>query len=64
MDLVRDIGDRYAEGEILMHLGDTHEASGNPAAARRAWTEALHILSDLGHADAHGIQAKLDALPA
>jgi tetratricopeptide (TPR) repeat protein len=63
LDLVRDTGDRHAEAEILVHLGDTHEASGDPGAARRAWDEALAIFTELGHAEAQDVRAKLDGLP-
>jgi tetratricopeptide (TPR) repeat protein len=62
--LVHELGDQYAEAQILVHLGDTHEASGDPGAARGAWTDAVRILTELGHADARDVRAKIDAVGA
>ncbi|MFD5065609.1 BTAD domain-containing putative transcriptional regulator [Streptomyces sp. NPDC058394] len=43
----------------LTRLGDTHHSAGNPVAARKAWTEALTIMDDLGHADAGPLRDRL-----
>ncbi|HVQ93658.1 MAG TPA: hypothetical protein VMU51_21655, partial [Mycobacteriales bacterium] len=60
--LYRDLDDHYNEADTLTHLGDTHHAAGHPAQARTAWTTALDILTDLNHADADAVSAKLAAL--
>jgi DNA-binding SARP family transcriptional activator/tetratricopeptide (TPR) repeat protein len=60
--LARDLGDRYNEATILSHLGDTHHAAGQPDQARTTWTTALEILTDLDHADADTVRAKLTGL--
>ncbi|MFD9285850.1 BTAD domain-containing putative transcriptional regulator [Streptomyces mirabilis] len=43
----------------LTRLGDTHHSAGDPVAARKAWTEALAIMDDLGHADAGPLRERL-----
>jgi hypothetical protein len=58
----RELGHRYGEANTLMHLGDTHLAVGDPAAARQAWRSSLHLLDQLGEPDADLVRAKLDAL--
>jgi tetratricopeptide (TPR) repeat protein len=60
--LFRDLGDRHLEAAVLTRLGDTHHASGDPAAARTAWTHALDILTDLDHLSALDVRTKLDGL--
>jgi hypothetical protein len=56
---VRGLGDRAGEAAVLDHLGDTQEALGDPAAARRSWRAALDILHETEGADADRISAKL-----
>jgi tetratricopeptide (TPR) repeat protein len=57
----REFGDRYAEAKILTHLGDTHHACGEQQQARRAWQQALNILSDLHHPDNDQVRGKLQS---
>jgi predicted negative regulator of RcsB-dependent stress response len=60
--LFRDLGIAYFTADTLTHLGDTYRQTGDIEAARNAWEEALSILSDLDHAHAADVQAKLTAL--
>jgi tetratricopeptide (TPR) repeat protein len=57
--LAREQGDRYVQVEVLIHLGDSHDASGQPPAARQAWQQALDILDDLDHPRADEVRARL-----
>jgi tetratricopeptide (TPR) repeat protein len=57
----RDVGDRYNEAATLTSLGDAHHEAGDITVAHRAWQEALEILTDLDHADAESVRAKIDA---
>ncbi|WP_033341070.1 hypothetical protein [Catenuloplanes japonicus] len=53
--------DDEGRADFLHHLGDAHEADGDRDAARAGWSEAWGILLQLGHPDADGVRAKLDA---
>jgi tetratricopeptide (TPR) repeat protein len=57
--LSRRLGYRFAEYEALMHLGDARQATGDTAAARDSWLQALTILDELHHPGAGGLRAKL-----
>ncbi|MDW8808814.1 BTAD domain-containing putative transcriptional regulator [Streptomyces scabiei] len=46
----------------LKRLGDTHVSAGRPEPARAAWTEALEILTRLGHPDAESLRTRLGRL--
>jgi DNA-binding SARP family transcriptional activator/Tfp pilus assembly protein PilF len=59
IDILRDLGDRLDEAETLGRLGDVLHGSGDTAAARQAWTDALHIYDEIDHPDAGEIRAKL-----
>jgi tetratricopeptide (TPR) repeat protein len=59
LTLFRDLGNRYNEADTLVHLGDTCDASGDTGAARARWRVALAILTDLDHADAEQVHARL-----
>jgi tetratricopeptide (TPR) repeat protein len=59
LDLFRSLGDRYRIADVLVHLGDSHLAAGDPGRARRAWREALGIIEDLDHPDAGAVHARL-----
>jgi tetratricopeptide (TPR) repeat protein len=59
LDLHRQAGDRYYEADSLIHLGDTFDATGDPAGAHRAWRQALTILDELHHPDARLVRARL-----
>ena len=63
LDLSRTVGDRYYEAFVLGHLGDTHRATGDDAAARNAWQTALDVLTRFGHPDAAELRKKIDDLP-
>jgi DNA-binding SARP family transcriptional activator/tetratricopeptide (TPR) repeat protein len=58
--LAHRLGDRYGEATALTHLGDTRAAADDRPAARDAWSHALSILTDLGHADTAELRARLD----
>ncbi|WP_229715418.1 AfsR/SARP family transcriptional regulator [Mangrovihabitans endophyticus] len=62
LELVRALGDRYFEADTMTRLADTHEAAGDSGAARDSLRTALDILTDLDHADAEEIRARLKAL--
>jgi DNA-binding SARP family transcriptional activator/DNA-binding XRE family transcriptional regulator len=54
-------GDLFEEASLLVHLGDNQHATGELAAARQTWAQALTILDDLHHPDAEAVRAKLAA---
>jgi predicted negative regulator of RcsB-dependent stress response len=62
--LYGEIGHRWGYAETLGHLGDAHQAAGDPGKARAAWEEAVTILDDLSHPDADQIRAKLSEVSA
>ncbi|MBL1101063.1 tetratricopeptide repeat protein [Streptomyces sp. 205] len=64
LDMVRGVGDRYHETEILNHLGDTRLAAGDPAAARVVWRQALEIAEDTGHPATDALRGKLKDVSA
>lgn len=59
LNLWQKLGNRYYQATTLTHLGDAHHASDDPAAACKAWQQALTILDDLHHIDADEVRAKL-----
>jgi tetratricopeptide (TPR) repeat protein len=61
--IVRDVGDRYNEASILGHMGDAHEAAGEPATATEARQQALAILDGFDHSDAAQLRALLASAP-
>jgi DNA-binding SARP family transcriptional activator/Flp pilus assembly protein TadD len=54
-----DVGDRHLEAEFRTHLGDAYQKAGDTPAARRAWRQALDILTDLDHPDAAEVRDRL-----
>ena len=62
ISISREIGDPYHEATVLAHLGDAHDAAGQPPRARTAWQQALATLDGLGHRDAESVRAKLAGL--
>jgi hypothetical protein len=46
--LFRQGADRCSEAMVITHLGDTHYATGELAAARTTWGQAFTILRALG----------------
>jgi len=54
-----ELGDRYHQADILVHLGDTHQAAGDLAEAEQARLRALRIFDDLGHAAAEPLRTQL-----
>jgi tetratricopeptide (TPR) repeat protein len=59
---IRDETDRFLEARSLEDLGETHDAAGDPAAARHAWKCALHIFDELRHPHADRVRARLERL--
>jgi len=59
IELRREIGDRCGQAGTLTHIGDAWHDVGNLAEAGHAWQQALAILDDLCHPDAHQVRAKL-----
>jgi tetratricopeptide (TPR) repeat protein len=62
LTMLRDLQYRYQEAETLTHLGETHRAMGDDLRARDTWQLALGILTDLDHADAETVRARLHEL--
>ncbi len=60
--LYRELGDRYYESGTLTRLGDTYHDSRRPDSARVAWQSALDSLTQLVHADADLVRARLGRL--
>jgi DNA-binding SARP family transcriptional activator/tetratricopeptide (TPR) repeat protein len=60
--LFSELGDQYHEAIGHDHLGDVHLEAGDVAEARAAWTRSAGLLTEMGHADAATVRAKLDAL--
>jgi tetratricopeptide (TPR) repeat protein len=50
----------YQRANVLRGLGSTYRASGDQAAANRAWREAKAIFDELRHPEADLVQAMLD----
>jgi tetratricopeptide (TPR) repeat protein len=44
LEIFREIGDLWGQGEALLNLGKTHDEAGSPDAARNCWADALTIL--------------------
>ncbi|WP_249999130.1 BTAD domain-containing putative transcriptional regulator [Actinoplanes sp. M2I2] len=55
-------GERNLQGQLLIRLGETHVAAGDPAAARRAWQEALRIFDAIDVRTATDVRARLSRL--
>jgi hypothetical protein len=45
-----------------VHLGDAHDAGGDPGAARDCWQAALTIFIDLDHPDAEHARIRMQAM--
>ncbi|OLB75554.1 MAG: hypothetical protein AUI14_20810 [Actinobacteria bacterium 13_2_20CM_2_71_6] len=56
----RELGDRYSEALVLIHLGDTREATGDVESARDTWRRALRIFEDIDQPDAAEARMRLD----
>ncbi|MDX3639699.1 ATP-binding protein [Streptomyces sp. MB09-02B] len=57
--LWRDFGNRFEEATALHRLGDVRLSAGDRQAALQAWSRALQLLEELGHAEAETIRGKL-----
>jgi hypothetical protein len=62
MDLLRDLGDRPDQAQVLTHLAESLLSAGSQRAAADAWREALVILEELEHPDAGPVRARLAQL--
>ncbi|MGW1213783.1 AfsR/SARP family transcriptional regulator [Streptomyces sp. NPDC002499] len=62
LGMYRVLGDRFAEADILTHLGDAHHATDETDRARDTWQQALTILDDLDHLNAAQVRTKLRTL--
>jgi tetratricopeptide (TPR) repeat protein len=58
-DMAHQIRDTNHEADVLLRLGDAHQAAGDQDAARRAWQQALAIIDDLNRPDAGQARARL-----
>ncbi|MEU4423007.1 tetratricopeptide repeat protein [Actinoplanes sp. NPDC024001] len=52
VELYEEFGDLYNQARGLRELGEAHRAAGDEEAARKAWEEALTILTELAPAEA------------
>ncbi|MFC0433808.1 BTAD domain-containing putative transcriptional regulator [Kutzneria buriramensis] len=52
-------GNRQYLAESLMRLGDVHDEAGEAEHADEMWQQAFEIFTDLGHANAHKVKARL-----
>jgi DNA-binding SARP family transcriptional activator len=60
LTLRRSLGDRYLEADALAVIGDNWDDAHDRAAARRAWSQAVLILDELGHPDARRVRLRLE----
>jgi tetratricopeptide (TPR) repeat protein len=51
------------QAEVLLHIGDLHNATGDQDAARSAWQKALAIMDDLHRPDIERARARLRGCP-
>jgi DNA-binding SARP family transcriptional activator/tetratricopeptide (TPR) repeat protein len=58
----REVHSRYELADTLFSLGNSELATGNVAAARAAWEEALVIFDQLGHPQAGEVRQQLAGL--
>ncbi|HEU5110671.1 MAG TPA: tetratricopeptide repeat protein [Micromonosporaceae bacterium] len=58
--LWRAVRDRRGMGVVLLALGDTHAAAGDPHGARTAWQQALDVYRAIDHPDTPAIAARLN----
>ncbi|MFI5933645.1 ATP-binding protein [Actinoplanes sp. NPDC051494] len=56
----RAAGSPHNEADVLLHIGDTHDATGDRNRARDHWRRALTILESIDHPDAAGVRARLE----
>jgi DNA-binding SARP family transcriptional activator/Tfp pilus assembly protein PilF len=62
LTLARTLDHDVFVADLLVHLGDSHCAAGQPAAARIAWTEAEQLLTALDHPSVSSVQESLRRL--
>ncbi|MFD3406583.1 BTAD domain-containing putative transcriptional regulator [Kribbella sp. NPDC058693] len=60
--MFRLLGNRYDESASLLHLAESQEGSGDLAAARVTWDQALGLLDDLGRSEAADVRRHLATL--
>jgi tetratricopeptide (TPR) repeat protein len=56
-----EFGAVWYRAEVLINLGDTHEAAGDRRAARELWREALGIFERAHHPGTERLRAKMRA---
>ncbi|MEV7969221.1 tetratricopeptide repeat protein [Sphaerisporangium sp. NPDC088356] len=59
--LVATMDSPALQAQLLGHLGDASEATGDPQTARERWLEAYEIFHDLGHPQAGDLRRKLQS---
>jgi tetratricopeptide (TPR) repeat protein len=62
LTLARTMDHDLFVADLLVHLGDSHCAAGQPAEARIAWTEAERLLTALDDPSVAGVQESLRRL--
>jgi len=54
-----EIGAVWYRAEVLINLGDSHEATGDRRAARELWQEALEVFERTHHPQTERLRAKM-----
>ena len=62
LEIYVDLDDQRQRAEVLNDIGETRHRTGDLAAARDSWHEALVILDELGSPQADELRARLEAL--
>ena len=58
-EIIRQIGDRRTEADILFHLGYAQEITGQANVARQSWQQALTIFDELRDPRANQVRTQL-----
>jgi DNA-binding SARP family transcriptional activator/tetratricopeptide (TPR) repeat protein len=58
-DMYADLGAVWYRAEVLMNLGDTHEAAGHQQTARGLWREALVVFEQTRHPQTERLRARM-----
>ena len=63
LELYQKLGARHPRADTLIRLGDSYQAASDFDATHHSWQQALLILDDLQHPDAHVLRARLAEYP-
>jgi DNA-binding SARP family transcriptional activator len=54
-----DLGSLWYRAEVLINLGDTHDAAGDRQIAHKLWQEALEVFEQTHHPDTERVRSKI-----